>query len=137
MPDAVSNNFGTYLISEYQKDNLGFNIGLRFDNKNLTVIDSSYDQVFNAFNYSLGSYYELNDQILRLSFTSSFRAPHLSELFSYGPHHGTNRFEIGNQSIGIEKAKQLDLKYRWNSEHFAIVLNPYYQFIEDFISIRN
>jgi len=135
IPDAVSNNLGTYLISEYQKDNLGFNVGLRFDNKNLTVDEKSYDKVFNAFNYSVGSYYELNDQILRLSFTTSFRAPHISEIFSDGVHHGTNRYEIGGPSIGIEKAKQIDLKYRWNSEHFAVVLNPYYQFIEDFISI--
>ena len=91
--------------------------------------------MFNSFNYSIGSYYELNDQILRLSFTTSFRAPHISEIFSDGVHHGTNRYEIGDRSIEIEKAKQLDLKYRWNSEHFAIVLNPYYQFVEDFISI--
>ena len=136
LPDANSNNFGTYLISEYEKDNLGFNVGLRFDNKNLTVDEESYDEVFNSFNYSIGSYYELNDQILRLSFTTSFRAPHISEIFSDGVHHGTNRYEIGDQSIGIEKAKQLDLKYRWNSEHFAIVLNPYYQSIDDFISIE-
>ena len=73
MPDAVANNFGTYLISEYENDNLGFNVGLRFDNKNLTVDEESYDEVFNSFNYSIGSYYELNDQILRLSFTTSFR----------------------------------------------------------------
>ena len=136
LPDANSKNFGTFLISEYQKDNLGFNVGLRFDNKNLTVDEESYDEVFNSFNYSIGSYYELNDQILRLSFTTSFRAPHISEIFSDGVHHGTNRYEIGDQSIGIEKAKQLDLKYRWNSEHFAIVLNPYYQSIDDFISIE-
>ena len=135
IPDAVANNFGTYLISEYEKNNIGFNVGLRFDNKNLTVDEESYDKVFNAFNYSVGSYYELNDQILRLSFTTSFRAPHISEIFSDGVHHGTNRYEIGGPSIGIEKAKQIDLKYRWNSEHFAVVLNPYYQFIEDFISI--
>ena len=59
-----------------------------------------------------------------------------SELFSDGVHHGTNRYEIGDRNLKIESSNQFDLKYQWSNEHFGFVLNPFAQYITDFITIN-
>jgi len=46
------------------------------------------------------------------------------------------RFEIGNVNLDIEKSHQFDFKYQWNNEHIGVVVNPFTQFVNDFISIN-
>ena len=142
VPDASSLNIGPYAIVDYEKDNYGFNSGIRYDYKNLKVNDQSekfnidYDEVFSNTSLSAGIYYKLIDHILRFTYSGAYRAPHFSELFSNGVHHGTNRYEIGDNKLNIEYANQLDFKYQWSNEHIGVVLNPFVQFISDFISIN-
>ena len=141
VPDASSFNVGPYFIVDYEKDDFGFNSGIRYDYKNLKVNDQSekfninYDQVFSNTSLSTGFYYKFIDHILRFTYSGAYRAPHFSELFSDGVHHGTNRYEIGDNQLKIEYANQFDFKYQWSNEHIGIVLNPFAQYISDFISI--
>ena len=140
MPDANSSSVGTYAIMDYEKNNFGFNSGLRLDNKAITSKDISfktdYDNKFSSTSFSTGIYYKKLDHTLRFTYSGAFRAPHFSELFSDGVHHGTNRYEIGNQNLNIEYSNQFDLKYQWSNEYMAIVVNPFIQYIDDFISIE-
>ena len=140
MPDANSSSVGTYAIMDYEKKNFGFNSGVRLDNKTITSKDISfntdYDNKFSSTSFSTGIYYKKLDHVLRFTYSGAFRAPHFSELFSDGVHHGTNRYEIGNQNLNIEYSNQFDLKYQWSNEHIAFVVNPFIQYIEDFISIE-
>ena len=139
MPNASSVNIGPYLIMDYEKDNFGLNSGIRFDYKKLKsddkFVDINYDQSFTNTSFSTGVYYKFLENIVRLSYSGAFRAPHFSELFSDGVHHGTNRYELGNENLKIEYANQFDFKYQWANEHFGFVLNPFLQNISDFISI--
>tara|TARA_Y100001954_G_scaffold95066_3_gene104001 strand:+ start:42 stop:2333 length:2292 start_codon:yes stop_codon:yes gene_type:complete len=142
VPDAISLNLGTYFIMDYEKKNFGINAGLRYDNKNLELVDETADfenidyiKTFNSTSYSAGIFYKLLDHHFRISYSGAYRAPHFSELFSNGVHHGTNRFEIGDTELGIEYANQLDFKYQWSNDHFGIVINPFSQYISDFISV--
>ena len=140
MPDANSSSVGTYAIMDYEKNNFGFNSGLRLDNKTITSKDISfntdYDNKFSSKSFSTGIYYKMLDHTLRFTYSGAFRAPHFSELFSDGVHHGTNRYEIGNQNLNIEYSNQFDLKYQWSNEHMAFIVNPFIQYIDDFISIE-
>ena len=140
MPDANSSSVGTYAIMDYKKNNFGFNSGLRLDNKTITSKDISfntdYDNKFSSTSFSTGIYYKRLDHTLRFTYSGAFRAPHFSELFSDGVHHGTNRYEIGNQNLNIEYSNQFDLKYQWSNEHMAFIINPFIQYIDDFISIE-
>ena len=43
VPDANSLNLGTYFIMDYEKKNFGINAGLRYDNKNLELVDETAD----------------------------------------------------------------------------------------------
>ena len=139
VPDASSVNVGPYAIVDFEDENFGFNYGIRFDYKSLecndTYFDINYDNEFSNTSFSAGLYYKLSDNTIRLTYSGAYRAPHFSELFSNGVHHGTNRYEIGNINLDIEKANQIDFKYQWANDHFGVVLNPFFQDISNFISI--
>ena len=140
-PDVSSENIAAYAILDYEKDNFGLNAGVRFDSKNLKCDDENFyidefDKSFNSTSFSSGIYYKFLENDFRLTYSEAFRAPHFSELFSDGVHHGTNRYEIGSQSLNIEYSNQIDFKYQWANEHFGLVFNPFLQNITDFISIR-
>ena len=136
IPDSFSDDFGLYTTIDFDKDNFGFNSGIRLDYKNIVCNDFNYNKLFNAFNSSFGVFYKINNHLSRLTYSASYRSPHLSELFSNGLHHGTNRFEVGNSNLDIEQSHQFDLKYQWNNDHFGFVLNPFLQLINDFIAIN-
>jgi len=145
VPNASSINIGPYGIFNYEKDNLGVNLGIRYDYKNLKsrdntvnnnkIFDIDYSESFNAFSISSGVFCEFKDHIIRISYSGASRTPHFSELFSNGVHHGTNRYEIGDEDLLIENANQIDLKYQWSNEHLGVVINPFIQHITNFISI--
>ena len=136
IPDSDSNEYGLHATINYNKNNFGFNIGTRLDFKEINCDINDYNKLFSAYNASLGLFYQYNSHSARITYSGSYRAPHLSELFSNGLHHGTMRFEIGDVNLDIEKSHQLDFKYQWNNDHIGFVLNPFYQFISDFISIN-
>ena len=139
VPNASSVNIGPYVIIDYEKNNFGLSSGIRYDYKNLksedNIVNINYDKSFSNSSFSTGIYYKFIDNIIRLSYSGAYRAPHFSELFSDGVHHGTNRYEVGNEDLEIEYANQFDFKYQWSNEHFGLVLNPFLQNISDFISI--
>lgn len=140
VPDASTMNIGPYLIVDYQKNNIGLNAGLRHDNKEINskdeMLTSKYHNTFSSTSFSSGAYYKYADHILRATYSGAFRAPDFSELFSNGVHHGTNRYEIGNVGLNIEYSNQIDLKYQWSNNHLGIVINPFAQYIYDFITIN-
>ena len=141
VPDASSYNFGPYLIADYEKEKYGVNIGVRYDYKQIMVNDKTdlfninYNNTFTNTSFSSGLYYKYADHMFRFSYSGAYRAPYFAELFSNGVHHGTNRYEIGNDKLKIECANQIDLKYQWADDHFGFIINPFAQYISDFISI--
>ncbi len=139
VPDASSFKLGPYVLIEYEKDNFGINSGLRYDYKRLIsddqVLDLDYDNSFNSTSFSSGFHYRFIDHIFRITFSGAYRSPHVSELFSDGVHHGTSRYEVGDEKLGIEYGNQIDLKYQWSNDHLGIVVNPFIQDISDFISL--
>ncbi len=140
VPDASTLSLGSYLIIDYLKNNLGFNAGLRYDYKKLSsddeMLTNDYENMFSYTSFSTGAYYSVADHILRATYSGAFRSPHLSELFSNGVHHGTNRYEIGNIDLDIEYANQFDFKYQWSDEHLGLVINPFIQYISNYITIN-
>ena len=135
-PDASSKDFGVYSTLDFENKGFGFNVGLRYDYKDVESAEVNFENSYSSFSTSAGLFLERNSHISRLTYSSSFRSPHFSELFSYGLHHGTMRFERGNLDLRNEKSHQFDFKHQWSSQHFAFVVNPFFQYINDFISIN-
>ncbi|MBZ9628300.1 TonB-dependent receptor [Psychroflexus sp. CAK1W] len=76
---------------------------------------------FSGFTGSLGITKTLsNTQKLKANFSSGFRSPDLAELYSFGQHPGTNRFEKGNASFEREQSLQLDFNYSLTMDRFRM-----------------
>lgn len=147
IPDASTTDVGVLATTHYHLDKFDFQAGLRYDYRAIsteafedhgteTDIDA-LDRNFNSYNGALGMKVDLTTNFTgRLNLASGFRAPNLAELTSYGSHHGTNRFEIGNASLTNEQNYQLDLALEYRNEHFEIFTNAFYNTINDYIYLN-
>jgi len=149
IPDAKINDFGIFTsgLITWRESN-SFQIGLRFDFRNIEteehiVTHEEEVHVFNAINESYNNFtasvgYKtqlIKPLALRINLASGFRAPNLAELTSFGVHHGTNRFEIGNPDLKSEQNIQFDLSLEYQSEHFEFYVNGFYNNIFNYIFI--
>ena len=79
-----------YGIFNFETNNIGVNLGLRFDYKTLKSVDNTvtsnmifnvnYDKSFSHPSFSSGLYYKMNNNIRIV--TQDIQSPHFSELFS-------------------------------------------------------
>ncbi len=109
------------------------------------------DHTFKPYSLSSGLVWEYQDGYnTALSFSHSGRAPAASELLSFGPHIGTNAYEIGalfrlnpaqdaqqafvlnTAPIEMEVSNNLDLTWRKFSGDVALVLNAFYNQIDNY-----
>ena len=92
------------------------------------------DRNFNNITFSVGYKASLFDLLTtRINLASGFRAPNLAELTSFGVHHGTNRFEIGNPELKSENNFQVDLSLEYGNKHFEVFANGFYNQLNDYI----
>ncbi|MFL0081450.1 TonB-dependent receptor [Tenacibaculum maritimum] len=147
IPNARINDIGAFLTANYEasKSHI-FQIGIRFDNRAIKTEKHEIqhdDEVhtftpikrsFNSFTASLGYRTTLFKKIqTRINIAKGFRAPNLAELTSNGVHHGTNRFEVGNANLKNEENAQLDISLEYNTDHFELFANGFYNHINNYI----
>lgn len=150
IPNAKTNDIGLLFTSTYDfKNKSSLQGGLRFDIRDIKTEEHLVEHddeihVFNAldnnyqnFSASLGYKTELFKTITsRFNAATGFKAPNLAELTSNGVHHGSNRFEIGNADLKSERNVQLDIALEYNSKHFEIFANGFYNYIDNYIFIN-
>ncbi|MGY8948303.1 MAG: TonB-dependent receptor [Flavobacteriales bacterium] len=145
IPNATISDFGIYAMTHYHGQKSDWQVGIRWDNRNLNSVSFEQDEVsidgvsknFQSFNASLGSKVILSEAlILRTNFASGFRAPNLAELTSYGVHEGSNRFEIGSAALKPEQNVQTDLSLEGSYDHFRFTLDGFYNSFNNFIYLR-
>ena len=150
IPNATMNDLGLLLTSSYDWDNNNNSVqgGIRFDTRSLTTdkhivihgdeehIFEAIDKSFENFTASLGYKTTLLKKVTgRFNFATGFKAPNLAELTSNGVHHGSNRFEIGNSNLKSERNFQSDISLEYNTEHFEVFANGFYNYINNYIFI--
>ncbi|MFC6097718.1 TonB-dependent receptor domain-containing protein [Flavobacterium qiangtangense] len=88
---------------------------------------------YHNFSGSAGTNYEINEKlnwITNISLTS--RNPNPAELFSDGLHHSTGQIELGDLRLKREVATKFSTALNYNTSKFALEINPYANFINDF-----
>jgi iron complex outermembrane receptor protein len=144
IPDATTVDFGAFITSQLEWKNNAFQAGFRYDNRAITTSENgilneegyfnAIDKNFNSINFALGyKTVVLKNVTTRLNLASGFRAPNLSELTSNGVHEGSNRYEIGNQNLENEKNIQIDLNVEYQTEHFELFANGFYNKVDNYI----
>jgi iron complex outermembrane receptor protein len=137
IPDATTLDIGGFVLLHAKIDDIRFQAGVRYDNR--TIDTKGLDDFLGSYqgiNYSSGFAWLRKKSTLRLNISSGFRAPTTSELLSDGVHHGSARYEIGNQNLAVEKGVQFDLSYGLHLDDFELIINPFYNRINDYIYIQ-
>lgn len=149
IPDADAFDIGVYALADFETKKWRFQIGGRFDRRQITSykpnadssiisnIDSTpINRIYQTANFSAGMVYNSKKSTFRVNLSSGFRAPHLAELLANGVHHGSFRYEKGDRDLVSEQAMQLDVTYELHTDHFEFILNPYINIINNFIYLE-
>ena len=150
IPDATINDIGLLLTSTLSiTDQSSLQGGIRYDHRSLSsssfekedptfpsqeIIIDGLDRSFSNFTFSLGYKNLFFKKITsRINMASGFRAPNLAELTSFGVHHGSNRFEIGNPDLESEQNLQIDLSFEYGNKHLEVFVNGFYNKLNNYI----
>ncbi|MBT8384577.1 MAG: TonB-dependent receptor, partial [Bacteroidia bacterium] len=146
IPNATVNDLGAFATASYDWKDLSIQGGLRFDTRNIDTeehnifhedeihILKAIDRSFKSMAASLGiktSIFKNFDA--RFNFATGYRAPNLAELTSNGIHHGTNRYEIGNEDLKNEQNYQFDISVEYYNEHIEFFTNIFHNGINEYI----
>lgn len=121
IPNYRKQSGGAYVIEHFAAaEKLELEAGARIESTHLLVakydasdvlIRPEHDFLNHAL--SVGANWSVTDSTrIRFNLSSAFRPPHVSELYSEGLHHGAAAIEIGDASLGSERALKavLDLE---------------------------
>ena len=135
IPNAEKQDLGFYGISHVHLNKLDLMVGFRGDQRDITT--NSFNKSYSSFTASLGLKKNLgSSSVLRLNYASGYRAPNLSELFADGVHHGTARYEIGNDRLSVEKTNQIDLSLQTYSDMITFGVDVFYNFCNNHIFLN-
>ena len=136
IPDAKIFDFGIFAMTDFHYAQKAYwQLGLRFDTRYIT--SEEFDNHYNSFNFSTGIYQSVVENLsFRLNLSSGFRAPNMFELLSNGVHEGTNRYEIGNPDLKTENSYQIDASSNYNTKHIELFINPYFNYIRNYIYLQ-
>ena len=150
IPDGNSIDNGAYALLSVTHKKWRFQAGLRYDMRLITSfrpeVDSALttnldfepiDRRYSSWNSSAGAVHNTERTTTRINISSGFRAPHLAELLADGLHHGSSRYERGDRNLVSEQAIQLDIALELHFEHLEIIINPYFNRIQNFIYLQN
>jgi iron complex outermembrane receptor protein len=135
IPNAKMLDVGAYLNINLERNKWNFQAGVRYDQRRLFNLDlpNQPSRQFNGLNGSIGGVYSAESWVFRTSISTGFRAPHLTELFSNGYHHGALRYEVGDALLKPEQASQLDITVEHTMPHGTFVINPFVNYIQNYI----
>jgi iron complex outermembrane receptor protein len=148
IPDASTSDMGIFAVSDfYYSEKAYWMAGLRIDGRHISgkehgIKDEegyipAFSKSYFAFNFSTGVFQPVNEKLsFRASFSSGYRSPNMFELLSHGAHEGTNRYEIGNTQLKTENNYQIDASLIYKSKHLELFVNPYFNYIRNYIYLQ-
>ena len=126
---------GLYTVQRFDRGGLGFEGGLRLDQRSLESVAGDRD--FTNISASAGAFFRPSKPLfLGLSLARNARAPSEVELFAEGPHVATGAFEVGDIDLESEVATSLEATVHFESGPFEFDLHAYYADYDGFIDLR-
>lgn len=136
IPDSETIDAGVYALARYSKNKWKLLFGGRFDNRFINVSEDGLSRSFNGFNYSAGAVRNTEKATTRFNVSSGYRAPNTTELLADGVHHGSFRYEKGDANLVSEAAIQIDFSQAFHFHDFELLVNPFYNRIQNYIFIE-
>ncbi|MEO8209028.1 MAG: TonB-dependent receptor [bacterium] len=149
IPNYNSTGIGLYIQENYYKKYFTLSGGIRFDNKNLNINETIFDEEktiqaqslkFNSFTGSFGGVYKPTQSVdIFANVGTGWRPPSEFELFVDGVHEGTGRFERGlvtnnpDYNPTPESSVNFDLGTRIRNQYFSGEVSIYNNFVNNFV----
>ncbi len=126
---------GLYTVQRFDRGGLGFEGGLRLDERSLE--SQAGDRDFTNVSASAGAFFRPSTPLfLGLSVARNERAPSEVELFAEGAHVATGAFEVGNIDLDSEVATAFEATVHFASGPFEFDLHAYHADYDGFIDLR-
>ncbi len=115
VPPSVTNNLAVFLYEEIARERVTWQLGARVERQEVKPDAGTglASRSHTGASLSGGFVWKLDDSwSLAVSVNRSERAPNAQELYADGPHAGTGSYEVGDATLGLERAHGLDLSLR-------------------------
>ena len=140
VPNYLLYNGGAYGLVKWRRNRVEVESGIRYDRKTESVYRNINNEVmqndyrFNTLGWSTGILFK-QDSIIswRLNSGRTERTPSINEWFSNGLHHGAASFEVGDTSLGMERAWNINGVLNIQTKRLAMEVNIFYMYIQDYI----
>jgi iron complex outermembrane receptor protein len=113
VPPSKTRNLGVFLYEERAFGPLTLELGARLEMQEVEAQAAAADYDAEAWNGSAGLLWKFSPaHSLALQVTRTQRHPTATELYADGPHVAVQRFEVGDPTLGRERALTADLSLR-------------------------
>ena len=130
---------GIYWLEETELALGNLELGLRFDQQEITLVGQEIDH--STVNAGASWFLPINQQQrLSLVLSHSERAPAAEELLSNGVHIATNSFEIGQRNLDTESANSLELTWVFrdtDNSRFNARVSAYHNQFQRYIYLQD
>lgn len=141
LPRNETRQIGFFTVQQYQTGPWKLETGLRYESSKLASLPGpaqtrffAGERSFDTFSASVGAAYDIAPGWKAgLNLSRSERSPAAEELFAFGPHHGTETFEMGNPALRKERAHSVEAILRGGGDRFDIELTAYHSWFDNFI----
>ena len=138
IPASETTQYGIFMVERLNQEWGAWEFGGRLESVDIDPVDPSLEsRSFDTLNASVGFVRRIDD---RSAFSANLvfaeRAPNASEIYAYGPHVGTQTFEIGKASIDEEFSTSLDLSYRLTAGAITGEFTAFYSDFTNFIYLQ-
>ncbi len=135
VPRTAITEQGLYTVQRFDRGGLGFEGGLRVDQRELASPTVTRD--FSSVSASAGAFVRPSASwFLGLSVARNERAPSEVELFAEGAHIATGAFELGDVDLDSEVATSVEGTAHFASGPFEADLHVYQADYDGFIDLR-
>jgi iron complex outermembrane recepter protein len=140
LPPSDSQQYGLFTVQSFDLGTVRAEAGVRAERSILSAREDAdlgtaeVKRRFTTLSGSLGASVEVATG-WRVGLNTSYteRAPSQEELFSNGPHVGTQAFEIGNPDFKKEKSKGAELTLRGKGDGYTLSASAYANDFDGFI----
>ena len=138
IPSSETSQYGLFIIERLNQHWGAWEFGGRVESVELDPEDSSLEKrSFETLNGSVGFVRKIDESsAFSANLVFAERAPNASEIYAFGPHVGTQTFEIGKASIDEEFSTSLDLTYRLTAGTITGEVSAFYSDFTNYIYLQ-
>lgn len=137
VPKNETIQYGLFTLQTLDFGKLKTEFGGRIERTHVSSDPIAVDRHFTAYSGSAGASYEfVPGWRFGVNVSHTERAPSAEELFSNGPHAGTQAFEIGDPTFKKERSFGLEGTLRGSGRNFTVEASAYYNKFANYIFDR-